>query len=266
MSQAKPQSLEPRIVNVYVESWCIHHGICVGECPQVFSLDDGRATVRADARDYFISHAREILTAEAYCPVDAIVVETDPPRHKRPEHQPSQEDQGKSVIELLEEARERIRPQRVMTAPTPAPLRRWFRWSLRTMNSLVRGEPDVVTCWAGPLILGGMLLGFASARFDLPGVITAMIAIGFGASGGSLVHWRYERGLWMLAGLFLLVYAAIYGLFIYGQVGDIVRGARRPAVGLMLDFSLGTMILSGTLRFLSRVAKHNWTFSRESGN
>jgi hypothetical protein len=134
------------------------------------------------------------------------------------------------------------------------------------MWSLIRGEPDVVIRWGGPLLLGGMLFGFASARLELPGVITAMFAIGLGASGGSLVRWRHERGLWMLAGLFLLGYAVTYGLFIYGQVLDIVRGAPRPNVGLMIDFSLGTTLLSITLRFLWRVAKYNWTFSRESGN
>lgn len=133
------------------------------------------------------------------------------------------------------------------------------------MWSLIRGEPDVVIRWAGPLILVGMLLGFASARLECPGVITAMFAIGLGACGGSLVHWRHEHGLWMLAGLFLLVHCAIYGLFIYGQVRDIFRGAPQLDVGLMIDFGIGTMLLSGTLRFLWRVTKYNRTFSRESG-
>lgn len=132
------------------------------------------------------------------------------------------------------------------------------------MGSLIRGEPDVVIRWAGALIFGGMLLGIASAWLELPGVITAMFAITLGASGGSLVRWRYERGLWMLAGLFFLVFAAIYGLYIYGQGRDLVRGAARPDVGLAIDFSLGTLLLSSTIRFLWRVAKYNWNLSRGS--
>jgi hypothetical protein len=50
-----------------------------------------------------------------------------------------------------------------------------------------------------------MILGFASAWLELPGVIAATFAIGLGASGGSLVGWQYDRGLWMLAGLFLSI-------------------------------------------------------------
>ncbi len=92
-----------------------------------------------------------------------------------------------------------------------------------------------------------------------------MFAIFLGACGGSLVDWRHERGLWMLAGLFLLFCCAIYGLFICGQVRDIIRGAVETNIGLMIDFSLGTMLLSSTIRFLWRVAKYNRTFSREPG-
>ncbi len=144
--------------------------------------------------------------------------------------------------------------------------RRWLRFSLRTLCSLTRGEPDVVIRWAGPLILVGAVLGFASARLELPGVITAMFAIAFGASGGSLVQWRHERGLWMLAGIFLLLNITIYSLCVYGKVSDLARGAPPNDFGLIIDFSLGTLVLSSTIQFLWRVAKHNWTLSRESEN
>ena len=76
---------------------------------------------------------------------------------------------------------------------------------MTAMWSLIRGEPDAVIRWARPLVLGGMILGFASAWLELPGVIAATFAIGLGASGGSLVGWQYDRGLWMLAGLFLSI-------------------------------------------------------------
>ncbi len=110
-----------------------------------------------------------------------------------------------------------------------------------------------------------MLLGFVSVWFGLPGVITAVFAITLGAAGGSLIRWRHDRGLWMLAGLFLLLFVGIYGLTLYGRGRDIVRGAAQPEIGLAIDFSLGTLLLSSTVRFLWRVAKYNWTLSPASG-
>lgn len=134
------------------------------------------------------------------------------------------------------------------------------------MWSLIRGEPDAVIRWGGPLILGGMLLGFAAARIGLPGVITAVFAIGLGASGGSFAGWRHERGLWMLAGVFIVFFTTFYGLSIFGQIRDFVRGAPQNSIGMSIDFSLATMLLSTNLRFLWRVAKYNWRLSRKSGS
>lgn len=134
------------------------------------------------------------------------------------------------------------------------------------MWALVRGEPETVVRWAGPMLLIGLLLGFASARLECAGVITATFAVGLGAVGGVFMHWRHDRGLCMLAVLFLLIYATCYTLMIFGQVRDIVRGARQPDLGVVTDCSLGTLLLSVTVRFLWQVAKDNWAFSRESGN
>ncbi len=135
------------------------------------------------------------------------------------------------------------------------------------MWSLIRGEPEAVIRWAGPLLVVGLLLGFASTQLEAPlGVITSVFAIALGAVGGTFIHWRQERGLWMLAVFFMLVFGAIYAMFVFGQVRDIVRGARQPDVGVMIDGALGTLLLLATLRFLRRMAKDNWTFSRESGN
>jgi hypothetical protein len=134
------------------------------------------------------------------------------------------------------------------------------------MWSFIRGEPDAVVRWAGPLILFGMLLGFTSARLEIPGVISAVYAVFLGASGGALAQWRTDRDLWMLAGLFLLFCGAFYGVIIYSEIDDIVCGALGPEIGLLIDFSIGTTLLSISLRFLWRVARYNWTFSRESSN
>jgi hypothetical protein len=70
----------------------------------------------------------------------------------------------------------------------------------------------------------------------------------------------------MLAGLFFLLYGAILGLFLFGRGRDLLRGAAQPDVGLAIDGSLGMLLLSSTVRFLWRVAKCNWSFSRLSGS
>jgi hypothetical protein len=89
------------------------------------------------------------------------------------------------------------------------------------MWSLLRGEPDRVIRWAGPLILCGMAVAFLSARLGTPGLLTAFQVIALGAMGGSLAQWRTDRGLWMLSGLFFGVWTASYGLCLYGEIHDI---------------------------------------------
>jgi hypothetical protein len=136
-----------------------------------------------------------------------------------------------------------------------------LRRIIRDCRSLVRGEPEVVLSWAAPLILLGMLFGVAAARFQQPGVITAVFATCLGASGGALRDWRQERGLWMLASLFLVINVAVYGLLNFGQAHDLMRGVPWGEFGLTIDVAIGTMLLASNVRFLWRVAKGNWTFT-----
>jgi len=133
-------------------------------------------------------------------------------------------------------------------------------------RSLLRGEPDVVIRWAGLFLIVGMLTWYVSSRFHSPGAISAVFAIGLGAIGGSLMKWQTERGLWMLAGFFLLIDCGLYGVMTFCNVRDMLRGVARGGVGLVLDFSVGTSLLSTTVRFLWRVARYNWTLSRESSD
>ena len=95
-----------RIVEIKLHyDYCAAHGCCVVACPEVFVLKDGCVSLTSDATQYFDSHVLNILRGEAYCPVDAIEVHTDPPRPARPERPRLPEYEGRTVIQMLEEAR-----------------------------------------------------------------------------------------------------------------------------------------------------------------
>ena len=121
----------------------------------------------------------------------------------------------------------------------------------------MRGDPDTVVRWAGFLLLGAMLFGFLCAKLDLPGINTCWSLAALGAGGGSLVQYRRDRGLWMLAALYLLIYCGFYVLFFIEQVGDILRNAAQPPLGVGIDFTVATLLLSANIRFLYRVGRFN---------
>ena len=45
-------------------------------------------------------------------------------------------------------------------------------------------------------------------------VVSAWTLGGLGAMSGSFDNWRTERGLWMLAALFLLIFGGFFALFL----------------------------------------------------
>lgn len=134
------------------------------------------------------------------------------------------------------------------------------------MWSLVRGDPDTITRWARQILLMGMALIAFSIWCDSPGIITGVFAVGLGASGACLVQWRTERGLWMLAGLFFVLYCFIHTCIVFGQFNDAICGAAPVGFGLGLDAAIGTTILSAQLRFLWAVFKANITVTRSAGD
>jgi hypothetical protein len=129
------------------------------------------------------------------------------------------------------------------------------------MLSFLSGEPDAVIRWALVLFVGGMALAFISAKLETPGVLSAFQAAALGAIGASLVQWRTDRGLWMLAGFLLVFWSALYCLCLYGEVRDIVAGAQIE-VGLAIDVTIAMSLYSIMLRFLWRVTRYNWRLSR----
>ena len=106
------------------------------------------------------------------------------------------------------------------------------------MISLMGGDPEKVVRWAAVLLLGAMLLGFLCAKLEIPGIVTCMFLAALGAGGGMLMQYRTDRGLWMLAALFLVIYCGIYVLFFVGQLGDVLRNAAQPPVGIVVDCSV----------------------------
>ena len=132
------------------------------------------------------------------------------------------------------------------------------------MRSLMRGDPEFVVRWAWLLLLVAMLLGFLCARLEIAGIFTCAFLGALGAGGGMLVQYRTDRGLWMLAALFLVIYCGLYVLFFVGQLGDVLRNAGQAPVGVVVDFSVATLLLSANIRFLFRIARFNWSISREN--
>jgi hypothetical protein len=126
------------------------------------------------------------------------------------------------------------------------------------MWSILRGDPAAIVSWGPYLLFAGIaLFGLSLLDFD-HGTVTGFLAIGLGASGGAFTKWRSERGLWMLAILFLLMNAFVYFCFCFGQVRDALRGVLPDNIALTVDVSLGALLLLVQMRFLVRVARANY--------
>jgi hypothetical protein len=127
------------------------------------------------------------------------------------------------------------------------------------MRAFLRGDPTAIVQAVPYFLLGGMAALGLSAYFDGTGIIAAGFVFALGTAGASLDEWRTERGLWMLAGLFLLIYGAVYVCFCIGQLQDVLRGAQPPDTLTLIDVSIGTAVLVVNLRFLTRVAIENYS-------
>jgi ferredoxin len=68
----------PRIVRIWIdEQVCLAHGLCVSECPEVFSLEDtiSFAKVLPDGEKFYHAKDAEIRSAVNCCPVECIHIE-----------------------------------------------------------------------------------------------------------------------------------------------------------------------------------------------
>jgi hypothetical protein len=129
------------------------------------------------------------------------------------------------------------------------------------MWRILRGEPEAVVAWAPVSICLGFAIVGLSIAFDSSGIITGFFLGGLGVTAAGLSGWRRERGLWMLATVLILMYGFCYVVSCFSQVMDAMRGAPANHPALVVDFSIGTLLLIATLRFLFNVARENYTFS-----
>lgn len=104
--------------------------------------------------------------------------------------------------------------------------------------------------WA---IAAGFLVGILTGP-----TLTSFILVTFGAMGGSFYNWRSERGLWMLAALFLTAFGIGYAFVMYDQIAGLVFGRAGLAGWAAVDCAVGTLIWGVMVRFLWSVLRLNF--------
>lgn len=129
------------------------------------------------------------------------------------------------------------------------------------MWQILRGDAEAVVHWAPFLTIGGFGIAGLSIAFDDHGIITGFFLAALGVSAAGLSEWRSERGLWMLATVYLPIYGCVYSLIILSNIIDALRGVPANGPALVVDSSLGTLLLVALLRFVLKVARENYYVS-----
>lgn len=128
--------------------------------------------------------------------------------------------------------------------------------------SLLRGDPEIVIHWYRPMLLAAMVGGYLALKFEIPGIFLSCYFLGsMGAAGGMLTNYRSEPGLWLLAGLFLLIFGGLDILFAFNEFKDNLQNMPQLPIGIAFDLTLGTTLLAAQVRFLWRVVKVNQALS-----
>lgn len=78
-----------------------------------------------------------------------------------------------------------------------------------------------------------------------------------GAGTASLLKWEEERGLWMLASLFLIFFAGFYTLFTAATLLPSWQGRGTPSVWMMIDQVATLVVLGYGARLMFSMAWHN---------
>lgn len=97
-------------------------------------------------------------------------------------------------------------------------------------------------------------------------VFTSFMVSALGLFAFCLQKWRFDRGLWMLATLLVVIYAPICAFFYYLEIMSLINPA--PAgqalmrgwdeIRLALDCSLALLLTGKIVRFSLSVSIRNW--------
>jgi hypothetical protein len=102
---------------------------------------------------------------------------------------------------------------------------------------------------------------FVCGRFDVPGLLSCFQLAAFAVSAAMLTDFRVERGLWMLAALFFVIWAGISLMWLYGETHDLIRGVAPPTT-LVVDAAIATSIMHSHTKYLWKIAIRNMAVSR----
>jgi hypothetical protein len=86
---------------------------------------------------------------------------------------------------------------------------KWFLLVNTILLSILRGNPGTITRHMPGMILPALVLCYCLARFALPGILTAFQVLSLAASAACFTEYRTDRGLWMLAALFAVIWLSI---------------------------------------------------------
>ncbi len=128
------------------------------------------------------------------------------------------------------------------------------------MLLILRGDPEAITRRLPLMMLPAILVCFASAQFGGVGILTFAHLFGFAVLAAAMTEYRTEKGLWMLALLFAVIWSAFIVLYMYGQLTDLRRGVAVNGL-LAIDVFFTMFLMRLAVRFLWKTARVNYLIS-----
>jgi hypothetical protein len=130
------------------------------------------------------------------------------------------------------------------------------------VHALFHGDPDLVTSRLPVLMLPAFVGCFLCARFEVPGLLSCFQLAAFAVSAAIFSEFRVERGLWMLAALYFVIWTGISLTWLYGGTRDWIFGVAVP-VTLIADAAIATSIIHSHTKYLWKIVICNRSISRE---
>lgn len=129
------------------------------------------------------------------------------------------------------------------------------------LRDLINNDLDVVTKRMQLLVGPAFAALFLCAWFGVPALLTSFQLVAFSISAATLSDFRTEKGLWMLATLYFVLWAAISMIWTYGEVRDWMNGAAPPQ-GILVDGAFATLVMQSHVRYLWKIMRCNRSVSR----